>query len=183
MRQIVRTKEEYCPSCDNYDRCGQDHKEKSGHCDYYIPKEKPMSKCGTCKSNPNGEGCINDMYKCINFSKYRPYAVECSAEESMENKVIFESEEEAREVFSQIFLTSGIVIDNAVMISKQKGYIRKSAVEEAEELDNKFDIYYSIPENRMDSDKQWIRDACKLVMAYRGAIQEQKKEIERLKNG
>ena len=50
------------------------------------------------------------------------------------NNVIFESEEQAREVFGQIFLTSGTVIDNAIMISKEKGYIRKSIVEEAEEM-------------------------------------------------
>ena len=33
------TKEEYCPICDNYERCVEDYKEASGYCDYFIPKE------------------------------------------------------------------------------------------------------------------------------------------------
>ena len=43
--QRLVTKELYCPTCDNYDRCVEDYKEASGYCDYYIPKGE-----GTIKS-------------------------------------------------------------------------------------------------------------------------------------
>ena len=34
-----KVKEEYCPTCDNYERCVEDYKEDSSYCDYFIPKE------------------------------------------------------------------------------------------------------------------------------------------------
>jgi len=34
-----KTKEKYCPTCDDYERCVEDYKEASGYCDYYIPKD------------------------------------------------------------------------------------------------------------------------------------------------
>ena len=32
-------KEEYCPTCDNYERCVEDYKEASGYCDYFIERK------------------------------------------------------------------------------------------------------------------------------------------------
>lgn len=50
----------------------------------------------------------------------------------MENKVIFENEEEARKLFIDIGITE--MIDYAVEQAKKHGYIRKTAIEEAEEI-------------------------------------------------
>ena len=115
------------------------------------------------------------------MSKYRPYAVECSAEESMENKVIFESEEEALEFYRM----AGDDRVEFIKRLKEKGYIRKSAVEEAEEM---YKQHMEIDGHctRADDIKRWEENSCKaysLIKQQHEAIQEQRKEIERLKNG
>ena len=149
-------------------------------CPMNKSKEKPM------EFKPMENKVIKKCTDCGCEEFVEDKICECCGKEfkPMENKVIFESEEKF-EIAFKFFMDVSFNDSYKIILNdaRKKNLIRKSAVEEAEELDNKFDIYYSIPENRMDSDKQWIRDACELVIAYRGAIQEQKKEIERLKNG
>jgi len=38
-KTMKETKEKYCPSCDNYERCVEDYKEASGYCAYYIERK------------------------------------------------------------------------------------------------------------------------------------------------
>jgi hypothetical protein len=81
------------------------------------------------------------------------------------------TEEQARELFSVIGLVE--TIDMAIDESKKHGYIRKSAVEEAEEMYQEW--LYAIEATRSPINKNNLN-----VKLYE-AIQELKKEIARLK--
>ena len=120
--------------------------------------------CGTC-GHYVSDRCVRPDGCCFHHSKWQPIA----QEKPMENKVIFESEEEARLFFKDWaqYCTTGE--DSFVLFLKQKGYIRKSAVEEAEEM-------Y----------KEWLNrigDMSETVVMDKmySAIQELKSEIARLK--
>lgn len=57
----------------------------------------------------------------------------------MENKVIFESEEECAEFLCNVYNPNKeYCLRSLVPMAKQKGYIRKSAMEEAEEYEKHF---------------------------------------------
>ena len=113
--------------------------------------------CYNCAMDLICEECNED------YSKWQPIA----QEKPMENKVIFESEEEARLFFKDWaqYCTTGE--DSFVLFLKQKGYIRKSAVEEAEERYEQSKRDFPTPKG--------VRD---LADEY---IQELKSEIARLK--
>ena len=105
------------------------------------------------------KGC--GRFDCINYDKWQPIAQEKPMEK------IQMTEDQARELFSVIGLVE--TIDMAIDESKKHGYIRKSAVEEAEEeyLNYKSGNNCYVAEIVMDK--------------MYSAIQELKSEIARLK--
>jgi hypothetical protein len=82
--------------------------------------------CGTC-GHYVSDRCVRPGGCCFHHSKWQPIA----QEKPMENKVIFESEEQFVNFWKD--LTGCDCLPGTREKIKQKGYIRKSAVEEAEE--------------------------------------------------
>lgn len=128
--------------------------------------------CNWCKYQIDKK-CINNN-SCISFSEYQP------KEKFMENKVIFESEEEFDAVFDDCGLdksdeshTKNFTRQFVKERFKQKGYIRKSAVEEAEEMLNNII-------NHIKQGQNYSLDECDYDIIYEG-FRELKAEIERLK--
>ena len=113
-----------CKKCDLCCRFGTD----KTLCSNYTSKENPMeNKDLEYDENKVQEGIDNE------FLKY------FDTEKPMENKVIFESEVEAYKFVVSILKTSDLLCDapklkELLLAIKEKGYIRKSAVEEAEEM-------------------------------------------------
>jgi flagellar basal body rod protein FlgC len=89
----------------------------------------------------------------------------------MKEKVIFESEEECAEFLCNVYNhNKEYCLRSLVPMAKQKGYIRKSAVEEAEEMYSKW----------MQTEK-YDGSIIAIIHKQHEAIQELKSEIERLK--
>lgn len=133
-----------------------------------------VRNCKTCKySSKSRYNCYNVVGECNrNNSKWQPIA----QEKPMENKVIFESEEQAREVVKLLVCHDDNCMyekDECIECDMRKlrktGLIRKSAVDEAEEMYNNY-MLASSPYNISD-----------VVLKQYEAIQELKSEIERLK--
>jgi hypothetical protein len=119
--------------------------------------------CGTC-GHYVSDRCVRPGGCCFHHSSWQPIA----QEKPMENKVIFESEEQFVNFWKD--LTGCDCLPGTREKIKQKGYIRKSAVEEAEEM-------YKEWLNRIgDMSETVVMDKMYL------AIQEQKKENVRLSN-
>jgi hypothetical protein len=118
--------------------------------------------CGTC-GHYVSDRCVRPDGCCFHHSKWQPIA----QEEPMENKVIFESEEQFVNFWKD--LTGCDCLPGTREKIKQKGYIRKSAVEEAEEE------YIAYKEGKNCFVAEIVMDKMYL------AIQELKSEIARLK--
>ena len=121
--------------------------------------------CRTCRlssfNNGTGKACGSvGVSDCIGYAKWQPIAQEKPMEK------IQMTEEQARELFSDIGL--GETVDMAINESKKNGYIRKSAVEEAEEE------YIAYKEGKNCFVAEIVMDKMYL------AIQELKSEIARL---
>jgi hypothetical protein len=132
-----------------------------------MAEERRCKTCGLSSSNNVtvklcryfGETCNDYNY----FSKWQPIA----QEKPMENKVIFESEEQFVNFWKD--LTGCDCLPGTREKIKQKGYIRKSAVEEAEEMYKEWLNRIGDMSETVVMDKMYF------------AIQELKSEIERLK--
>jgi hypothetical protein len=124
-----------------------------------ITQEKPNNTnlCNSCESM-----CYSGAV--IKCADYKP------KDKPMENKVIFESEEQFVNFWKD--LTGCDCLPGTREKIKQKGYIRKSAVEEAEEMYSKHVEYKG---NLSGDDKNKTIDKMYL------AIHELKSEIARLK--
>ena len=120
--------------------------------------------CGTC-GHYVSDRCVRPDGCCFHHSNWQPIA----REKPMEK--IQMTEEQARELFSVIGLVE--TIDMAIDESKKHGYIRKSAVEEAEEMYQEW--LYAMEATSSPINKDNLN-----VKLYE-AIQELKKEIARLK--
>ena len=116
--------------------------------------------CGTC-GHYVSDRCVRPGGCCFHHSKWQPIA----QEKPMENKVIFESEEQFVNFWKD--LTGCDCLPGTREKIKQKGYIRKTAVEEAEERYEQSKRDFPAPRG--------VRD---LADEY---IQELKSEIARLK--
>jgi hypothetical protein len=118
--------------------------------------------CGTC-GHYVSDMCVRPGGCCFHHSKWQPIA----QKEPMENKVIFESEEHYIDYYSSLYgaKPSPWQIEE----NKKYGYIRKSAVEKAEEM-------YKEWLNRIG----YMSETVVMYKMYL-AIQELKSEIERLK--
>jgi hypothetical protein len=117
-------------------------------------------KCYNCAIGLICEECNEDQDK----SKWQPIA----QKKPMENKVIFESEEECAEFLCNVYNhNKEYCLRSLVPMAKQKGYIRKTALEEAKERYEQSKRDFPTPRG--------VRD---LADEY---IQELKSEIARLK--
>lgn len=121
--------------------------------------------CNWCKYQIN-KNCVNNN-SCISFSEYEP------KDKQMENKVIFESEEEAIKFYKNNLDVIRVECSYFVACMKSGGYIRKKAVEEAEEMYMDYLMRGLMPPLRSDTTK--------LLNKMYKAIQELKAENERLK--
>ena len=127
--------------------------------------------CSICCHINSDNSCrlFEDKGECIN-SNYKFFTLK----EKQMNKVIFESEELARGIFN-IAITSieikGNSEDNFITSLRCSGYIRKSAVEEAEEM------YKEWSENNKCNDIEMAE----IIHKQYNAIQELKAENERLR--
>lgn len=104
-------------------------------------------------------------------------------EKQMENKLQI-TEEYAREIYrAGVFINpDGSMENEYVRLLKEKGYIRKSAVEEAEEVYNEwFNCHTTYIEDLILANNNLVlfND---IIRIQHEAIQEQKKEIENLKD-
>lgn len=119
--------------------------------------------CNECKFNENDE-CLQ-IADCYNKQKYfKP------KEKPMENKVIFESDRKFEE-FTVEFREAKTLGDCKKIAEKYNLIIRKSAVDEAEEMYNNFDNGFNLG----------IVGRDKIIHKQHEAIQELKAENERLK--
>jgi hypothetical protein len=87
--------------------------------------------CGTC-GHYVSDMCVRPGGCCFHHSKWQPIV----QEKPMENKVIFESEEQFVNFWED--LTGVVCLPGTREKIKQKGYIRKTALEEAEEYEKHF---------------------------------------------
>ena len=122
-----------------------------------MTEERSCKTCGYY----NADRCVRPDGCCFHHSKWQPIA----QEKPMENKVIFESEEQFVNFWKD--LTGCDCLPGTREKIKQKGYIRKSALEEAEERYEQSKRDFPTPKG--------VRD---LADEY---IQELKSENERLK--
>jgi hypothetical protein len=118
--------------------------------------------CGTC-GHYVSDRCVRPGGCCFHHSKWQPIA----QEKPIENKVIFESEEQFVNFWKDF--TGCDCLPGTREKIKQKGYIRKSAVEEAEEE------YRAYKEGKNCFVAETVMDKMYL------AIQELKSEIARVK--
>lgn len=145
---------------------------------HYEPKEKQMENISEDFEDKieSAFWVFNDKLSKKNFSDRDCFKQTLrryfgKKEKPMENKVIFESDEGYIKLLEDTTNYSReYIIQNNLKFAKQKGYIRKSAVEEAEE------IYHDLDACE-DRDKMW-----KTIHKQHEAIQEQKKEIEEYDN-
>jgi hypothetical protein len=166
------TEERSCGTCGHYvsDRCV-----RPGGCCFHHSNWQPIAQCkygmNNCQFLGNEDTCAICAETGFGLSEFLPNKRPIAQDKPMENKVIFESVEE----FDNYWFSCGIGIVgcheyNVVKRrSIEHGYIRKSAVEQAEE------IY-----------KEWLNRIgymSETVVMYKMylAIQELKSEIERLK--
>lgn len=135
-----------------------------------MTEERSCKTCGLFDKCPGCSGTLPN---------WQPIAQE---KKTMENKVIFESEEECAEFLCNVYNhNKEYCLRSLVPMAKQAGYIRKSAVEETEEMYNEFFNYtYRRGAYHRDND-QWQQHANKLTAKQHEAIQELKSEIARLK--
>ena len=108
----MEDKMERCEDCILYDECL-----RKG-CGDFKPKEKPMNKDLEYDENKVQEGIDNEFMKY--FDTKKPM-----------NKVIFESEEEFSRYDNQV---NDSTYKGRLKKAKERGFIRKSPVEEAEEI-------------------------------------------------
>lgn len=95
----------------------------------------------------------------------------------MKNRVIFESEEECAEFLCNVYdHNKEYCLRSLVPMAKQKGYIRKSIVEEAEEIIKEFEFckYHKEPLQRV---QLLSTDCVKIYTAW----QELKSELKAIK--
>ena len=164
FKNYIEENEDKCLIC-KYNFSGICHEYLCESYNLFKTKEKPIEyeKCEDCIKY---EECLK-----IGCRDFKP------KENPIENKVIFESDDQVRKVLREITILDNDadwydVVDLKTTIKnlKEKGYIRKSTVEEAEEMylsyKNKKGI--SIPYSKLEN---------KLYEA----LQEQKEIIERLK--
>ena len=145
-----------CKVCDLCCRFGTD----KTLCPNFKPKEKPMNKDLEYDENKVQEGIDNE------FMKY------FDTEKPMENKVIFESEEQSINFYRDMDGRFSCDQDSFMYVLKEKGYIRKSAVDEAEEM------YKLLSQDDVESMKLSVLS---LVNKQHEAIQYLKAENEVLK--
>ena len=98
-----------------------------------MTEERSCKTCGLSSfNNGTGKACGSvGVSDCIGYAKWQPIAQE---KKTMENKVIFESEEECAEFLCNVYNhNKEYSLRSLVPMEKQKGYIRKTAVEIVEE--------------------------------------------------
>jgi len=117
-------------------------------------------ECKNCKHNYKYGHC--HLMHTGGFCKYEP----------KENKVIFESEEEARQLYNDTLNNHDE--NDFIKMLKQKGYICKSAIEKAEDKRKEY--------NPNDDVIKQINDLRAIMHYHDKAIQELKAENEKLKN-
>lgn len=119
-------------------------------------------KCLECKSWDMG--CVNDINPCRNYSQFKP------KEKPMESKITFNS---VKSFCDFCFVIFGIMPKPEEIEEAQlSGFIRKSPVEEAEEMRNRY--------NSSDYIFKQVNDLKAIMHKDKKAIQYLKSENERL---
>jgi len=124
--------------------------------------------CTQCIHN---DGCHIHCI-CHNQERFKP------KEKPMEDKVIFESEEEARRIISIMDIPESKTEIN-IKILRTQGYIRKSAVEEAEEAFKDWKSSHSLGSNDIDVMNSVLKKANTYIEFLYKGFQEQNKIIEK----
>ena len=124
--------------------------------------------CGTC-GHYVSDRCVRPDGCCFHHSKWQPIAQE---KKTMENKVIFESVKSFCDFW---FTMLGVApFPKEIEKAQKEGYIRKSAVEEAEEIIEKI-------KNFWEKHDQPYELVLKELASFEIAINQLKSENERLK--